>query len=162
MSSVFDDFRDNLIKVRYKNANIAYLSRNHFFSDWAVNSNPSIADITRTVGGDAVIVSKKSLNEKKDGTYYLNNLPVVIRQIAYIPSDRIDSSVTDKLQTGDYVGIYTDKSGLDVSHTGIIIKKGGTTYLRHASSRTENRRVVDEELLTYMKNKPGIVVYRPR
>ena len=66
-----------------------------------------------------------------------------------------------KLKTGDFAGIYTDKEGLDVSHTGIIIKKGGKVFLRHASSREKNQKVVDEELSEYMQNKPGLVVYRP-
>jgi len=66
-----------------------------------------------------------------------------------------------KLSTGDYVGIYTELPGLDVTHTGIIIKKNGRTYLRHASSRNVNDRVVDEDLLEYMQNKPGLVVFRP-
>jgi len=160
LSDKYSDFRDNLIKVRYKNENVSYSSRNHFFSDWTDNTD-RIEDITQNVGGDSVIVASKSLNKKKDGTLYLNELPVVTRQISYIPSAKIDGSVTSKLRTGDYVGIYSDKPGLDVSHTGIIIKKDGSTFLRHASSRSENRRVVDEELLEYIKNKPGIVVYRP-
>ena len=65
------------------------------------------------------------------------------------------------LQTGDYVGIYTDKEGLDVSHTGIIIRKGGVVFLRHASSKEKNQKVVDEVLSGYMQNKPGLVIYRP-
>jgi hypothetical protein len=63
--------------------------------------------------------------------------------------------------SGDFVGIYTDKEGLDVSHTGIIIKKDGKVFLRHASSKEKNQKVVDENLSEYMKNKPGLVVYRP-
>ena len=161
LSSKYSEFRDNLIKVRYKEGNVSYKSRNHFFSNWPNLDSGRIEDITETVGGDLVIPVAKSLNEKKDGTRHLAKIPVVVREIGYIPSDRINKSVTDKLQTGDYVGIYTHKVGLDVSHTGIIIRKGNKWYLRHASSRKANRRVVDEELLNYLNNKSGIVVYRP-
>jgi hypothetical protein len=64
-----------------------------------------------------------------------------------------------KLKSGDFVGIYTDEEGLDASHTGIIIKKTGKVFLRHASSKSQ--KVVDEDLSEYMKNKPGLIVYRP-
>ena len=161
LSSNYNELRDNLITVRYKNRDIAYPERKHFFSDWVNSDSKTIKDITRSVGGDSAVSVTKALNKKQDGSLYLAQLPVVKRNITYIPTDKIDKSVADKLQTGDYVGIYTDKNGLDVSHTGIIIKKGGKLYLRHASSRSENRRVVDEELLNYLMNKPGIVVYRP-
>ena len=161
LSSEYSQFRDNLIRTRYKEGDISYPTRKHFFSDWVNTGSGDIEDITKSVGGSSVKLATKTLNEKEDGTRYLAQLPVVIRQIAYIPSDKIDKSVTSKLKTGDYVGIYSDKKGLDVSHTGIIVKKGDKIYLRHASSRTENRRVVDEELIGYLSNKPGIVVYRP-
>ncbi|MGI9535391.1 MAG: N-acetylmuramoyl-L-alanine amidase-like domain-containing protein [Thermodesulfobacteriota bacterium] len=160
LSSKFDEFKSNIIKVRYKDGTISYPSRNHFFSDWANSDTSGIKDITKSIGGESVILANKYLNKKKDGTLYLTDIPVVKRQIAYIPSGKIDKSITDNLETGDYVGIYSDKDGLDVSHTGILIKKGNRLFLRHASSRSENRRVVDEELLNYLKNKPGIVVYR--
>lgn len=161
LSSKIDEFKDNLINIRYKDGAISYPARNHFFSDWANSDTGSVKDITHSIGGDSVILTTKYLNKKKDGSLYLPGIPVVKRQIAYIPSYKIDSSVTDKIQTGDYIGIYSDKDGLDVSHTGIIIRKGDGVYLRHASSRSVNRRVVDEELLNYIKNKPGIVIYRP-
>ena len=105
-------------------------------------------------------VSKK-LNLKSDGSYYLPGIPPTERTIHYIPSASLSTDVLEKLMTGDFVGIYTDKSGLDVSHTGIIIKKDGRVFLRDASSRGKNMKVVDEDLSEYMKNKPGLVVYRP-
>jgi len=92
----------------------------------------------------------------------LPGIPIVKREIKYIPTERIDGSVLDSLKSGDYIGIYTDKPGLDVSHTGIIIKKDDKTYIRHASSRARNMKVVDEELLSYLSHAPGIVVYRTK
>lgn len=66
------------------------------------------------------------------------------------------------MQTGDYVGIYSPLAGLDVSHTGIIIKKGNQVWLRNASSLKKNMKVVDTPLLSYIKTRPGIVIARPR
>jgi hypothetical protein len=64
------------------------------------------------------------------------------------------------LRTGDYAGLYTEKSGLDVSHVGIIIKERGATLLRHASSL--QKKVIDQDLVKYLTDKPGLVVLRPK
>ena len=58
--------------------------------------------------------------------------------------------------------MYTEIDGLDVTHTGIIIKNDDGVFLRHASSKKSNQKVVDEDLQKYIKNVPGIVVYRPQ
>jgi hypothetical protein len=117
--------------------------------------------VTSEVGGKNTVAVLKKLNLKSDGTYYLPGIPVKERTIYYIPSAALDASVLNNLMTGDFVGIYTDKGGLDASHTGLIIKKGGKVFLRDASSREKNKKVVDEDLSKYMKNRPGLIVYRP-
>ena len=160
LSSRYEEIKGNLIRVRYKEGEIAYQSRKHFFSDWPASDSDRITDVTQAVGGVTAISVKKFLNKKADGTRYRAGIPVVARIITYIPSDEINQSVTARLKAGDYVSAYSQKAGLDVSHTGIVIKKDNTLYLRHASSRKENRRVVDEKLLSYFTNKPGMIVYR--
>jgi len=87
---------------------------------------------------------------------------VVNRKIYYIPTSEIDDDLLNKLHTGDYVGIYTDIEGLDVTHTGIIIKKDDGVYLRHASSKKKNQKVVDEDFKEYVQNTPGMVIFRPK
>ena len=72
----------------------------------------------------------------------------------------IDAQMLSLLQNGDYVGVYSELAGLDVSHTGLIVKSKDQVMLRHASSRRGVERVVDEELITYLQGKPGLVVYR--
>ncbi|MDP1001545.1 N-acetylmuramoyl-L-alanine amidase-like domain-containing protein, partial [Klebsiella pneumoniae] len=61
------------------------------------------------------------------------------RLISYIPYYGIDIDVLYKLQTGDYVGIYSTKRGLVVSHVGIIIKDHNIIWFRNASSLAKNR-----------------------
>ncbi len=80
----------------------------------------------------------------------------------YIPSTTIDQDLVDRLHNGDYTGIYTDTDGLDVSHVGIVIKENTGVYLRHASSAATSRRVIDQLFGDYVKEKPGVVVLRPR
>ncbi|MFQ5786471.1 MAG: N-acetylmuramoyl-L-alanine amidase-like domain-containing protein [Thermodesulfobacteriota bacterium] len=162
ISDSFSSFVNNLQSIRYQSSDIGFKNRNHFFTDWVEFNSGSVIDVTIDVSGGKTKTVKKLLNKKGDGTYYLAGIPVKERSVTYIPSTSIDDNIIENLKTGDYVGIYTEKDGLDVSHTGIIIKKKDGVYLRHASSRDENRRVVDEDFLTYVSNKPGIVVLRPK
>ncbi len=161
ISGSFPAFEENLKKIRYKDGVVTFQNRNHFFSDWPINNSSKVKDVTRAIGGDKTKSALKSLNLKKDGSVYLPDIPVTNRTIYYIPSSAIDGEVISNLQTGDYAGIFTEIDGLDVSHTGIIVKKGDEAYLRHASSREKNMKVVDESLTDYMAKKPGLVVYRP-
>lgn len=161
LSESFPQFEQELKKIRYYDGKVDFQDRNHFFSDWAVYNKNVVRDVTREIGGEKTKEVSKSLNRKKDGTVFLPGIPVTQRTIHYIPSSEVDKTVTDKLSTGDYIGVYTDIEGLDVSHTGIIIKKEDGIFLRHASSRESNTKVVDEDLTEYIHNKPGLVIYRP-
>lgn len=160
-SSDFAGFKNQVKKVRYKEGVVDYRARNHFFSDWPVSNSSRVKDITGETGKDSSVTVKKFLNLKSDGSNYLAGIPVVERNIAFIPSEKVTAEVIKKINTGDYIGIYSGLDGLDVSHTGIVIKKNGKAYLRHASSKKSNKKVLDEDLITYIRNKPGIVVYRP-
>ncbi|MGH7890614.1 MAG: N-acetylmuramoyl-L-alanine amidase-like domain-containing protein, partial [Thermodesulfobacteriota bacterium] len=131
-------------------------------TDWPVFNKDHVRDVTKKIGGEKTNAEEKVLNKKEDGTYFLPGIPVKERKIEYIPSSAVDDVVIYGLRTGDYIGIYSDIQGLDVSHTGIFIKKGDKIFLRHASSREKNRKVVDEDFKDYIANKPGIIVFRPK
>jgi len=156
------DFSDNLIKTRYKNSEVDFLLRKHFFSDWTyedANGDRNAEDVTESLTEHTKTIQKE-LNQKADGGTYITGLPKVSRQISYIPGDSIDDSVVNNLKNGDYIGIYTNIAGLDVTHTGIFIRgKNGPVY-RNASSLSNNMKVVDTPFLEYVQGKPGIVVYR--
>lgn len=161
-SSSFTDFLEKLKKVRYRSGTISFQARNHFFTDWREYGGGSIKDITREIGGERTRGSSKSLNLRSDGNLFLDGLPVVERTIDHIPTVSIGEEVLNALDTGDYIGIYTETDGLDVSHVGIAIQHDDGTYLRHASSAESCRKVTDRLLVNYLKGKPGIVVLRPQ
>lgn len=69
--------------------------------------------------------------------------------------------VLNNLKTGDYIGIYSPIKGLDVSHTGIVIRKNNQVLYRNASSLSKNMKVVDTNFLEYISSKTGIIVLRP-
>lgn len=162
LSGSFPEFKVNLRKVRYKSGSVSFENRNHFFTDWQEFNSDFVDDITEEIGAKKTVRVQKKLNEKEDRTYFLPGIYPVRRKIKYIPSDAVDDSVLNKLSTGDYVGIYSNVKGLDVSHVGIIIKDGDKIYLRHASSLKENRKVIDQDFKSYITSKPGINVFRPK
>ena len=153
------EFTDNLKKVRYKSGKISYEERHHFFTDLAEFNASLVNDISVSISNGKNKLITKKLNEKNDGTQFLTGIPCIDRKIIYVPSMAIDDLVMDKLNTGDYIGIYSETQGLDVSHVGIIVIKKNTVYFRHASSK--HQRVVDEDFIDYITDKPGIIALRP-
>lgn len=141
-----------IVDIRYKNGIVAYTKRNHFFSDWVV-FNKNIKDITCKVG----ICKKtlKKLNQKSKNKVYLQGIEIIQREIYYTKPQELRY---DKLKNGDYIGIYTTKEGLDVTHVGIAIKKNNSWVFRHASSKA--KKVIESNLQEYIKNKDGILIYR--
>lgn len=161
LSRTFEEFKANLKRVRYVSGKVAFENRNHFFIDWRESNPDLVQDVTVQVSGGKFKKSKKTLNVRRDGSFFLIGIESKQREISYIPSASIDNAVIRNLKTGDYVGIYSRRQGLDVSHVGIIIKRDKDVYFRHASS-TGYRKVVDQDFKKYISDKPGIVVLRPR
>ncbi len=161
-SDSFAAFNENLIRTRYRSGMIAFKNRNHFFTDWKTFNAEYIVDVTKTVAREKSKDVSKRLNEKHDGTFFVPGVSCRLREVTYIPSINIDDAVTGNLKTGDYIGIYSKKEGLDVSHAGILIKEQGVIHLRHASSAKNNRRVLDEDFRDYLKSIAGVIVFRPR
>lgn len=153
------DFVDALVSTRYKDSNVAYYNRKHFFTDWYALSPLNAIDVTATLSPNAVAVEKQ-LNQQANGDEYIKGLGPIARRVTYIPGDLIDQQVLDNMLDGDLVGIYTPLSGLDVTHTGFVIKKEGEVFYRNASSLSMNNKVVDAPFIEYMRDKPGIIVLR--
>ena len=161
LSRSFSDFQDRLKQVRYRGSLISYRTRNHFFTDWTEYRSAFVRNVTTETGQGMTKQMQKRLNLKDDGTLFLNGIEPVHRTIAYVPTGNIDETVLHRLSTGDYAGIYSDLPGLDVSHVGIIIRAGASLFLRHASSSSDLRKIVDQDLMQYMKDKPGLSILRP-
>ncbi|CCG87239.1 DUF1460 domain-containing protein [Erwinia piriflorinigrans] len=152
-------FINNLVDTRYAHGNVGYFSRKHFFTDWFAVAPYNATDVTRQISPDYVSV-QKNLNAKADGSQYIPDLGIIPREINYIPGHAINEAMLDKLKSGDYVGVYSKLPGLDVSHTGIVIKTDGKVWFRNASSLASNRKVVDSPFIEYMAAKPGFIVLR--
>lgn len=156
-----DQFVANLIETRYAGGRVDFLQRKHFFTDWAHTARVAATDVTSAVSSDAVTVTKH-LNAKADGGNHLPGLPVVDRDITYIPSAAVNDTVLGALRTGDYIGAYTDLPGLDVTHVGIVVTTPAGPLFRNASSLATDNKVVDSPLADYVRSVPGIVVLRAK
>ncbi len=154
-----DQFVASLIATRYTDSRVEFRQRKHFFSDWSHTARIAATDITGTLSPAAVTVTKH-LNAKADSGRYLPGLPVVDRDITYIPGAAVDNGVISGLRTGDYIGAYADRPGLDVTHVGIFVMTPSGPIFRNASSLTANNKVVDSPFGDYMRTTPGIVVLR--
>jgi len=159
LSTSFEDFREALRRIRYRGGRVDFFRRNHFFSDWREANRRSVADVTRDIAGGRARLVTKVLNLKEDGTAFLPGIKEHRRRLSYLPSAYVPE-VIDRFVTGDYAGIYTENPGLDVSHTGIIVRRADRTLLRHASSL--KRKVIEEDLAGYVATKPGLIILRPR
>ncbi|WP_082742087.1 DUF1460 domain-containing protein [Burkholderia sp. MSMB1078WGS] len=156
-----EGYVDQLVRTRYVDGEISFLRRRHFFTDWAYRQQVLADDVTGAISVHAVTLEKQ-LNKKADGGSYLPGLPVVKRNVTYIPSEFIDDKVISQLRTGDFIGIYAKADGLDVTHVGFFVETDNGPVLRNASSKKANMRVVDSPFLEYVESSPGIVVLRPR
>ncbi|MFI6773088.1 DUF1460 domain-containing protein [Nocardia sp. NPDC050412] len=154
-----DQFVANLIATRYTDSRVEFQQRKHFFSDWSHTARIAATDITGTLSPTAVTVTKH-LNAKADGGMYLPGVPVVDRDITYIPSAAVDEGVIGGLRTGDYIGAYADQPGLDVTHVGIFVMTPSGPVFRNASSLAANNKVVDSPFAEYVRTTPGIMVLR--
>jgi hypothetical protein len=159
LSRSFVNFHENLVRIRYIEGIVRYDMRNHFFTDWSQHNANFVQDRTREIGGKNIETFTKTLNRKSDGSYFLSGIGSFKRTILYIPSELVNKAICERLQTGDYIGIYSDLPGLDVSHVGIIVKVGPAICFRHASSTAQ--KVVDQDFSEYISGKPGIVILRP-
>lgn len=155
LSNNREDFIEKLKLVRYYDGLVDFKWRRHFFSDW--DSLESVKNVTEEIGNSKIKIIKKELNRRENG-YWIEGLGVKERLISFIPLDSIDQ-ISSKLDSTYYIGFFTSKEGLDVTHVGIIFRDAETLKLRHASSI--HGKVVDEPYLDYARDKEGFILYKP-
>ena len=156
LSKDTDDFTENLKKVRYFKGDISYKNRKHFFTDWVSGEDNTVKDITSELPGSITV--EKYINRRSDTKNWLKNLPQTMRMITFVPANLVTKDVVKLLHNGDYIGVYADKEGLDVTHTGIFIRNSNGEFFRNTSSIAGE--VTDYVFKDYMKDIKGIVVFR--
>ena len=172
----FEYFKQNLAYIRYRNGDINYASRLHYFSDWFYENEKRgiLKNITQELGGQPfnknvsyLSSSKNVLTKNKSNYATFASMKKVERVISsrpkyFIPKHKI-SDIESSIKNGDIIGITNRLEGMDMAHTGFAIWRNGELYLMHASSQFHKVIISSKPLKEYLaKNKlhTGIMVGR--
>ncbi|RNC92175.1 MAG: DUF1460 domain-containing protein [Allomuricauda sp.] len=176
-TTTFETFGNQIKTVRYRDGLLnGYPSRLHYFTDWIRNNNEKglVNDITADLGGVIVEKSVNFMGTHRELYPFLtdednfNAMLAVEKELAnqplcILPQDKIET-VETKLQNGDIIALATSIGGLDVTHTGFVLKVKGRAHLLHASSAGAVT-ITEEPLVDYLrkiKHNTGIIVARPK
>ncbi len=172
----YEAFARNVEALRYRGGRMdGYCSRLHYFSDWIGDNDGRrlVRDVTREIGGepfekrvDFMSTHRRSYARLADDETYacIQGVEAALarRPLFYVPEARV-RAVYGALRPGDVIATATDIGGLDVTHTGFVLRteSGGTAFL-NASVQGEVR--ISNDLVRYLEyNRPhtGIIVARP-
>lgn len=182
----FDDYCQNLMKIRYRNGMMnGYPSRLHYFTWWGEDNERLgiVKDITpkSEPWGPYSAVQTIHINymSQHPSLYkQLKNHPEFVPAIKamedevngmrfrYIPKRNLNWKQTSSLgmiHDGDIVAMLTDKDGLDTRHIGIAFWQNGQLHLLHASSIYKKVVMSKETFYEYEMKQPkhtGIRVWR--
>jgi len=171
------DYERQLQLIRYRGGHIkGYQSRLHYFTEWITDNEAKglVRNITRHLGGtrDTRKISFMSEHRHayprlggaaafagiKEAEQRLNSLE------RYMLGKDDVRKRQESLRNGDIIGFTTSISGLDCSHTGIVLEDNGAITFVHASLEGKcvmiSQGTLPEYLDEHAKNT-GIIVARP-
>lgn len=172
-------FEQRLRELRYRDGAIdGYASRLHYFTEWLAQGEARgwWRLVTADLGGvptwmridfmsthpgaypalaDTLVAARITAVEQQ----LSNSGPVVV-----LPKGWIDAEVGSRLQSGDIIAATSSRAGLDVVHTGFVVRRNGQAWLLHAplaggNVELSSRPVGDR--LQRLKAQSGIIVARP-
>lgn len=167
-SKTWDEAREKIIKIHYKvdkngNQIPTYKSRWHFTSD-RILSNPNTVNITNELIDSSELENIDiTLNIKNDGSELLEIDWSKKIRLSYIPNNRINSELLEKLPLVCGIAFVRRsyfKDGLAIAHEGILIDKKD---LIHASSIANETAKVDFINYYFADGDPlfdGIMIYK--
>lgn len=179
--TTFDDFCNQLRKIRYRNGKVGYPTRLHYFSEW-ISDNTRMGFVEETQAPNPPFSAVQTLQINFMSTHVdkypmLVRTPAFIKPIAqmeselngqtcrYIPKAGILNNAACKqaVKDGNILALVTSRQGLDTSHVGFAIWKKDGLHLFHASS-LQKKVVEDKSLLrNYMmkqKSQLGVRVVK--
>lgn len=178
----FANYCDNLKKVRYRNGNVAYPSRQHYFTYW-IQENTKEKIVENIQSPNPPFSATQSVNANYMTTHLesypmLKGKPQWVKQIAemeesitdtkqkYMPTNAVTNSKVARkaVHDGDIIAIVTKKAGLEISHVGIAVWHNDGLHMLNASSL--NHKVIEDDdlLQTYLRKQTsalGIRIARP-
>lgn len=176
--TTFEYYQSELTNIRYRDGKLKeYPSRLHYFSDWIYDMNERGIgkDITKEIGGKPYIKKINFMSahidayqQLKSNSKFVDEIVKIEEEISsrnyfYIPQEYI-SSIEDKIQSGDIIGITTSVEGMDIAHTGIALRlDDGRIHFMHAPIVGHKVQITEKPLADYIKGnkkQTGIMVLR--
>ncbi|GIR29460.1 hypothetical protein CM15mP43_10840 [bacterium] len=157
-SNNYLEFKNKVREYRYYKGEVNFYNRNHFFIDWI-----NFLGLSQVEGAD--LKERKILNKKNETEKYLEGIPLKEKYINYFSVNKAKKIIFNLRNSKNHyiVGIVSDRIGLDVSHVGFLLwNEEGKAIFRHASSKSNYMKVVEEDFLEYIKNKPGIIIFETK
>ena len=154
-SSSWEEARQKMIKLHYKNYKPDFTTRWHFTSD-RILSNPATADITKTLLPIELLKTENvTLNQKENGEELLDLNWKLAVEISYISNNNINEKFLNKLPNVCGVAFVKEsyfKSGIVIAHEGMMIDN---QFLVHAS-KVEGKTTKIDFLDYYFENPDGL------
>ncbi|WP_413943992.1 N-acetylmuramoyl-L-alanine amidase-like domain-containing protein [Bdellovibrio sp. HCB-162] len=154
LSSTPEQFKQTINKIRYKNGEVSYQTRNHFPSvDWIPNNTQAgfVEDITGKVGGEKTRWSQTWI--EKDNWFRMKGPDFFqlstefgkeLGKIPYLSKEDLlnNRALENRIPSGAIFHVVRPNwdlkkaigTELDVSHEGFLIRENGVLYMVHASN----------------------------
>jgi hypothetical protein len=162
----YDSMFSLLQRIRYRDGQIGFDTRNHYFiADWIAN-NRFCTDITRDLGAPTIPVtrniSRKYFFELVEAPEFGRDIPDDTITLHVIPPEHVADAVS-RMPDSALVVFVGKVDWLFALHCGLHIRAdGGEAFLYHASSKAGE--VVGMALEDYLREQQnryiGIAVYR--
>ena len=175
----FATYLRELSRLRYRSDTINdYTDRLHYFTDWIYENTRRglVRDMTAELGGRPYRPRLSFMSTHPDRYAALRSHPWRVAFMrdkeaeiaartgyAVLPTASIPAA-SASLRDGDIVCFVTDIPGLDISHVGIICRRGRTVTFVHASSAAGRVIVEPTSLHAYATRNPrtlGVMILRP-
>lgn len=173
----FASFTSELEKIRYRDGiRNQYPSRLHYFSEWIHNNHQKgFISEWENQNGEKEVRTINFMSAHPASYPVLKEHPEVIPTIAeqekaltqmgfqYFSKNNLPNLLRH-LQQGDIAGLTSNVEGLDINHTGLIIRKNNEWYLLHASQSGGKVMIANEPLSDFLKpqsKNTGIMIARP-
>lgn len=167
--------------TRYRGGTITdYSSRLHYTTDWFVdNQKKHVVQLLSHLPGSQPFTQKVGFMTSHPDLYpAFAKHPLLIPKmkqhedlinqstLTYVPMNKLHLA-EPLLKTGDIVGVCTTETGLDIAHTGLVLRdKDGVAHFMDASSKKGVMKVVIEpgqisHAFTWSKKLTGAMFARP-
>ena len=169
----FDGFAEQTRRLRYRNGDVRYCTRQHYFHDWVSSAQAQGLLIQGFVwpGQTTRILPLNFMSSHRD-RYPALESPVLFDCIRereqgrrveqhYLPLETLETALPT-LQSGDIFAVATSIGGLDVTHTGVLVREGSRLDAIHAApGRGVMRSRSFENYLRSVPDAIGAVIVRP-